>query len=67
VHAETVLTLGEGGINPLPAGANVLFVARAKRSRFAAAQRHGAVTFTFSGDPRKLLEPSFYRYRYRVP
>jgi hypothetical protein len=67
VRADRVLTLGEAGANPLPAGDNVLFVARAQRSRFAAQRRHGAVTFTFSGDPRKLLEPSFYRYRYRVP
>jgi hypothetical protein len=68
VHADTVLTLGEAaGINPVPKGDNVLFVSFAKQSRFAAQRRNGTVTFTFSGDPRRLLRPSFYRYRYRVP
>ena len=66
VHADEVLTLGEG-IGPPPAQDNVLFVTRGRVSRFVAQQRRGAVTFTFSGDARRLLEPAFYRYRYRVP
>ena len=63
LHAKV---LGEG-INPLPAGANVLLVAPGPVARFAAAKQGGAVTFTFFGDPSRLLHPSFYRYRYRIP
>ena len=55
------------GITPLPAGANVLVVASGPTARFSARRRDGAVTFVFVGDPSRLLDPSFYRHRYRVP
>ncbi len=54
------------GIDPLPSGANVLVVARSRAARFYARRQGSAVWFMFFGDPRRLLEPSFYRYRYRV-
>src|SRR5439155_412019 len=39
----------------------------ADRSAAAYRLRDGAVTFVFAGDPSRLLDPSFYRHRYRVP
>jgi Domain of unknown function (DUF4430) len=64
VHAEKVV--GEG-INSLPGNPNVLVLVPGRGARFAAEREGGVVTFTFLGDPSRLLHPSFYRYRYRVP
>ena len=46
---------------------NTLSIVRARVTRFFAEKSGGAVHFTYFGDPRRLLEPSFYRYRYRIP
>jgi hypothetical protein len=63
VHGRYV---GRGTV-PMPRGANVLVVERGRTARFSARWRDGAATFLFVGDPSRLLQPSFYRYRYRVP
>jgi hypothetical protein len=46
---------------------DVLSVVPGPGTRFRAERHGGSIDFTFSGDPRRLLEPSFYRHRYRVP
>lgn len=49
-----------------PAGGNVLVV-EAGPTRFDARAVGGGVRMTFRGDPRLLLDRSFYLRRYRVP
>jgi hypothetical protein len=46
---------------------NTLSITPGPVTRFYADRAGGAVHFTFFGDPRRLLEPSFYRRRYRIP
>lgn len=50
-----------------PANANVLEIVRGAPTRFSARPRGSGALFTFVGDPRRLLQPSFYLHRYRVP
>jgi uncharacterized protein DUF4430 len=51
----------------VPAGTNTLTIVPGPRTRFSAEATGRAVHFTYAGAPERLLDPAFYRHRYRIP
>jgi hypothetical protein len=64
VHASRIVP---GPNVRVPAGVNTLTIEPGPRTRFVAEAAGKAVHFTYEGAPARLLDPSFYRHRYRVP
>jgi hypothetical protein len=64
VHAKQVVPAETVRVS---SSVNTLTIVPSKETRFFAEKHGDAVSFTYYGDPRRLLEPSFYRHRYRIP
>jgi hypothetical protein len=64
VHATRIVPAASVRV---PAGVNTLTIEPGPRTRFFAEATGDAGHFTFSGAPQRLLDPAFYRHRYRIP
>jgi hypothetical protein len=64
VHAKQVVPADSVRVS---SKVNTLTIVPSTETRFFAEKHGDAVSFTYYGDPQRLLEPSFYRHRYRIP